>query len=191
MSVGVSVHWEDWPFDSAQGKPTIDVKLEEEMSRLREYVTLALGERAKAQLKVRQPLSLLKIKGNGKEIRKDLLVLLKDEVNVKEVAFEKNLKNDVELDTVLTPALKEEGYVREILRSIQEMRKEAGCKPGDSIQAWYDGSVGVQRLFTDYGDMIKKAAGIRVLARGKVTTDAGATKEIGVDGDTIIVSIKV
>ena len=55
--------------------------------------------------------------------------LIKEETNVKEINFGKVLK----LDTEITPELKEEGMVREIIRNIQEARKKAGLKPKDKI----------------------------------------------------------
>ncbi|MDO8473956.1 MAG: class I tRNA ligase family protein [bacterium] len=167
-----SVHWEDWPFDSpakgglAQDRPKQDKKLEAEMALVRDLVTKALAERAKAQLKVRQPLSILMIKGSGKEIRKDLLTLLKDEINVKVVVFDKNLKNEVELDTALTPQLKEEGQVREILRSIQGMRKEAGYKPQNKIVLWYSGDQELCALISKNAVILKKSVGAKTIKQG-------------------------
>jgi isoleucyl-tRNA synthetase len=37
------------------------------------------------------------------------------------------------LDTVLTHELLEEGWVREIVRAVQDLRKDAGCEPKDTI----------------------------------------------------------
>ncbi len=62
-------------------------------------------------------------------MEKELLELIKDEINVKKVTFGKTLK----LDTKITPELKEEGMTREVIRQIQEMRKKAGLKPEDKI----------------------------------------------------------
>ena len=183
LQVKGSVHWEDWP---KTGKE--DEKLEREMDLVRDLVTKALAERAKAQLKVRQPLSSLTIKGSGKEVRKDLLSLLKDEVNVKDVVFAKNLKSDVELDTVLTPELKEEGQVREILRGIQDQRKKEGCKPQDRVKVWYEGSVRIQSLIVKQGSLLKKAAGIETLVTGESPV-AGNVKEIDLDGEILKFSI--
>ena len=192
------MHWEDWPFDSprvksrgfAQGKPKQDKKLEAEMKLVRDFVTKALAERAKAGIKVRQPLASLAIKGNGREIRKDLLILLKDEVNVKEIVFDQKLKNEVELDTMLSPELREEGSVREILRSIQEMRKEAGYKPQDKIRVWYRGPMSVEALLSKHENFIKKAAGITTIVQGDAP-QADAAKEIDLDGENIKFSIKL
>jgi isoleucyl-tRNA synthetase len=39
----------------------------------------------------------------------------------------------VALDLVLTPELKEEGDVRDLIRTIQDLRKKAGLEPSDRI----------------------------------------------------------
>ena len=51
-----------------------------------------------------------------------------EEINVKQVAIG---NAGLALDTILTPELREEGQVREIIRSIQQYRKEQGMKPGE------------------------------------------------------------
>ncbi|MFH1780713.1 MAG: class I tRNA ligase family protein [Candidatus Nealsonbacteria bacterium] len=122
-----SVHLTDWPKADAK---LINKKLEKEMEKVRKIVALALAERAKSGIKVRQPLQKLEI---TEKISQELLNLIKDEINVKEVISGKTLK----LDTVITPALKEEGLLREIIRQIQEMRKKAGLKPQDKISIQY------------------------------------------------------
>lgn len=121
-----SVHLETWPvIESA------DNKLIEEMKEVRRTVSLALEERAKANMKVRQPLQSLRIKSPLLSNKKALLDLIADEVNVKEVIVEEKLSSDVALDIVLTEALKEEGTVRDLIRSIQELRKTSGLTVQD------------------------------------------------------------
>ena len=121
-----SVHLTDWP---KVNKKMIDQKLNQNMEKVREVVSLALAERAKAGIKVRQPLSELRITDYELRKEKELLELIKEEVNVKKITFGKSFK----LDTKITSELKEEGIIREIIRQIQEMRKKAGLKPKDKI----------------------------------------------------------
>jgi len=121
-----SVHLLDWP--QAQ-EEYLDEKLEEDMVEARKIVNLVLAERAKAGIKVRQPLGKLQITNYKLQKNRELLELIKEETNVKEINFGKVLK----LDTEITPELKEEGMVREIIRNIQEARKKAGLKPKDKI----------------------------------------------------------
>ena len=61
----------------------------------------------------------------------ELIKLIKDEVNVKEVIFDSSIEKEVELELTMTPELKEEGEVRELLRKIQDLRKEKGLVVGD------------------------------------------------------------
>lgn len=115
-----AVHLKDWP---KTNKKLIDVKLEEKMEKTREIVTLALAERAKIGIKVRQPLGELQITND--ELQKELLELIKEEINVKRIAFGKTLK----LDAKITDELKKEGEKREIIRNVKDLRKELGLSP--------------------------------------------------------------
>jgi isoleucyl-tRNA synthetase len=112
----------DWPRGN---KKLINKNLEKKMEKIREIAARALAERAKFKIKIRQPLKSLQIENGELKKEKNLLELLKEEVNVKEIIFGKEFK----LDTQITPELKEEGMIREIIRQIQEMRKKIGLKP--------------------------------------------------------------
>ena len=76
---------------------------------MREIVNLALAERIAVGIKVKQPLSSLKIRNLKSKIidEKELLDLVKDEINVKEIIFDGNIKKEVELDVNITEELKE------------------------------------------------------------------------------------
>jgi isoleucyl-tRNA synthetase len=68
------------------------------------------------------------------KIDEELLQLVKDELNVKEVVVSQGAAElKVELDTILTPELKAEGAVRELIRQVQELRKEKGCRLDEKI----------------------------------------------------------
>ena len=129
-----SVHLSDYPQIKKQ---YIDDGLEKEMQEARDIVNLVLRERSEKGIKVRQPLNCLKIK---KEIKKDILDLIKEEINVKEIIVDKSISNEVELDLEITEELKEEGMIRDIVRHIQQMRKEQGFIPKDRIIVHYQNS---------------------------------------------------
>ena len=135
-----SVHLEDWP---AMKNKFIKPELEVAMARVREIVALGLGLRKSANLKVRQPLTSLSIK---EKIDPNLERYIMAEVNVKQILFAPSQEEAVTLDTTITPALKIEGYAREISRAIQEMRKDAGYKVSDKvIVSWKSNSNDVKK----------------------------------------------
>ena len=61
--------------------------------------------------------------------------LIKDETNIREIKFDPTLEDEVRLDTNITPKLREEGILRDLVREIQAARKTAGLKPKDKVVA--------------------------------------------------------
>ena len=132
-----SIHLTDWP---KADKKLIDKKLLGQMAQIRQWTSQALAARAEAGIKVRQPLAKLKISARGGshayrqagvsggkneklKINEELLNILKDEVNVKEIVFDNKIKNEIELDIKITPELRQEGIYRELVRLIQDSAK--------------------------------------------------------------------
>ena len=121
-----SVHLEDWP----EAAKKIDEELLAEMEVVRDLIEKVLAIRKEAGLKVRQPLAEVQVK--GKEIKNELLDLAKDELNVKEVQFVKELttgdkwvvKDNIALNTEISDVLAAEGTVREIVRFVNQLRKK-------------------------------------------------------------------
>ena len=148
-----SIHLEGWP-----EADKIDQKLIDEMEKVRIIVTKTLELRQKAGVKVRQPLGELRVKSNELRDEEELVELIKDEVNVKEVVFDENLAEEVWLDTKLTEELLEEGRVRDIIRSIQEWRKEKNLKPGEIVS--YEVPEDQKDFFSKHAGEIKKATNI-------------------------------
>lgn len=124
-----SVHLEMWPEFKK-----VDEKVISEMQTLRDTVTRALEVRTKVGVKVRQPLASLTIKKTELENKNDLLEILKDELNVKNVLFDAAQEAEVSLDTNITEELQQEGNAREFIRSIQQLRKESGLQPSDEVK---------------------------------------------------------
>jgi len=143
-----SVHLEDWP---RVNKKLINKKLEEKMEQVRNICSLALQARAEKGIKVRQPLQQLTV--NKKQLTVELVNLIKDEINVKDVVFDPKLKEKIKLDTEISEELKEEGMVRDFVRSIQALRKEAGLTPQDKIKVYYSEN---KDVIEKYKNQIKK-----------------------------------
>jgi len=126
-----SVHLADYPKGERKHQ---NKKILTLMQEIRDLSAKALSLRQKENLKVRQPLKELRIKNNELRGQSELLEILKEEINVKEIVFDKDLASDIELDTTLTQELKEEGIIRELIRQIQEERKNQGLVPQDKIK---------------------------------------------------------
>ena len=132
-----SVHLEDWPTQELETEKE-ELRVIGDMDEVRKIVSLALDARLKAGIKVRQPLQKLKIKNSKLKIKdsKNLLDLIKGEVNVKDVIFAADIKEEVELDTKITEELREEGMVREVIRAVQDLRKKSGLTAGQKEKLW-------------------------------------------------------
>lgn len=121
-----SVHLTDFPVAK---KEYINEKLEVLMEEVRTASSMGLAKRTELGLKLRQPLASLTLKHTILKGKKELLEILKDEVNVKEVYFDAKQIDDITFDTCITPELKEEGTLREFARMIQTLRQDANYEP--------------------------------------------------------------
>jgi isoleucyl-tRNA synthetase len=118
-----SVHLDDWP-----RKEEYDQSVLDDFKRVRKIVSIGLEKRAEVGIRVRQPLASLILKKTDELFikNKELIEHIKSEVNVKEVVFDLNVKQEVCLDTELTPELIREGEIRDLIRTLQSCRKKMG-----------------------------------------------------------------
>jgi isoleucyl-tRNA synthetase len=183
---GESIHLEDYPVPN---KKLIDEKLEGGMKMAREIASLGLKERARLGIKVRQPLTELIVGSLAAGLSKDLLALAGEEVNVNNVRHDASLGDGVKLDEVITPELREEGLIREIIHSVQMMRKNMGLRPEDEIQVFYSGSEALADIIKKNKESIGKEAKIKELAP-KANWQFDLEKEVEIDGQKIVLAIK-
>ena len=149
-----SVHLEDWP--TVKKSSSNDKKIIKDMAETRRIASLALEARSRVDIKVRQSLNELKIR--SKELGEEFLSLIARELNVKRVTIEDNLATEVERATRTTPELEEEGKLRDVIRMIQDFRKEKDLSPKDKIK--YEVPDNLKELFAKYAEDIKKATNI-------------------------------
>jgi isoleucyl-tRNA synthetase len=122
LTGGESVHLLDWPIAGRVNQLVID-----EMAELRGYVNEGLSLRAQGKMKVRQPLAAITVPRLGEFV--DYGEILREELNVKNVV----LGDTLTLDMGLTPELKREGLMREVIRHVQSARKAAELNVDDRI----------------------------------------------------------
>ncbi len=106
------------------------------MEETREVASLALKERDREAIPVRQALSSLATSSGIVVKEKEFKQIIMDEINVKGVTLIKGESKGqivVKLDTVLTDELIVEGFAREITRRVQAERKNRGLEKKDSI----------------------------------------------------------
>lgn len=227
-----SVHLSYYP---EVNESLIDENVENRMDLVKNLVKLGRASRETTKIKVRQPVSKILIDGKYEELISDLTPLIMEELNVKEVVFEKDLNsfmnftmkpnfktcgpklganvkafanellnvnalevisavknggvykmnvngNEVEvdeemldiriaakegydvemdnnlfviLDTNLTEELINEGYAREFISKVQQMRKNNGYEMMDNIKIFYNGVEEIQNAVNSFDEYIK------------------------------------
>ena len=101
-----SVHLADYP---EADKTKYQDKIEEKMDLVRDLISLGRNAREEAKIKVRQPISEVIIDSKNKRVIGDLVDLIKEELNVKEVVFEDNLATYIKF--IVKPNFKEVGKI--------------------------------------------------------------------------------
>jgi isoleucyl-tRNA synthetase len=146
-----SVHLESFP---ELDDKLIDRKVLDYMAITRKIVELGLASRAEEKIKVRQPLARITV--TGSKLDEMYLELIKDELNVKAVEFSSGKELKVKLDTALTPELQEEGLLRELVRTINGMRKKAKLTINDKIELEYSSDdKKINQAFEKYSHELK------------------------------------
>jgi len=172
-----SVHMCSWPEREERSGESLSLMLE-----TRSAVTSLLTLRAKANIKVRQPLASAVIKNEKLSGKEDFLSIIADEVNVKKVTVDTKQSEEVSLDTNITEELKNEGLVRDMIRGIQEERKNLGLSPKDTINVIVSVTEKGKGIVLRYQDEISSVCGI-----GKIETEI---KEIDTDIGIVVVEKK-
>ena len=106
-----------------------------------------------------------------------------EELNVKEVKF----GEEVSLDFEITPELKQEGLMREVVRVVQSARKSAGLNVDDRIKLNLSSeSAELKEVINKFKDEIAT----EVLAEEWSDTKLKYTEEVKVEGSDLSLSLE-
>ncbi len=169
-----SVHLADWPEAGDADKAVLEA-----MALARSVVEQGLQWRDVANIKIRQPLAGIELVSDKfAALNPDLIEIIKEELNIKSV----NQGAEDGLDTMVTDELRIEGLARELVRSIQIMRKDQGFEVQDRITiAWQSASEDVQAAFGQWGEYIST----ETLANELIDGVNGEVAETQVNGNVV------
>jgi isoleucyl-tRNA synthetase len=179
LSNGQSVHLSDFPEPS----PYQDAQVEADMARARQAVEGGLAARDAARIKVRQPLASIDLPGDP--LPEDIAQIVREELNVKELAFG---APEVKLNTEITEELRLEGLAREVVRAIQDRRKKVGLNVEDRIHTRYDADGMLARAIQRHGDYIKNETLSLTLEQGRADDFDG--DQLMLEGEQIWIGLK-
>jgi len=165
-----SIHLSDFPVpDPAK----IDKELSAATQMAIKVSSSGRSVRSGAGIKVRQPLADIVVAVKSKTEREGLEHLkpqVLEELNVKELSFVEKAEElnkpgytcvtegDVLLAicTEISPQLAGEGFAREIVHRVQNMRKSAGFEIADHIRTYFESDDFISRVMSDFSDYIKQ-----------------------------------
>jgi len=126
-----SVHLVDYP---SPDKSLLDESLIKNMAVVREIAEKGHALRKEAAIKLRQPLAKL-VYQVKERLNEDFEQILAEELNVKAIEYTKSSSElKVDLDTNITPQLAKEGQARDLIRQIQQLRKELNFTLADKTK---------------------------------------------------------
>ena len=96
----------------------------------------------------------------------------------------------IALETTLSEALIEEGFVREIISKLQTMRKENGFEVTDRISVFAAGNDKLTDIMSRNEDFIKRIVLGDSISYGTTDVDGGFAKEWNINGEDITLAIK-
>ncbi|MCK5586575.1 class I tRNA ligase family protein, partial [Candidatus Bipolaricaulota bacterium] len=196
-----SVHLTDYPVANLD---EIDETLNRYMELVMTLASLGRAARAKAGIKVRQPLAEAIIRVSGEEEERAISALgehIKEEINVKGLRFVQTLSDDepgvsiasdernaVGIVTELTDELAAEGFARELVRRLQMMRRAAGFEISDHISVCFEGDIQFQDLLGGYADYIRQET-LSVELKNAACPEGAHVEKLRLDGKDMVVGI--
>lgn len=163
---------------------TVGPKYGKYLKQIQKELSELDGNAAMAQLRENGVIRLDSISENVVLSEEDLLITM---TQMEGYVTEGDNTVTVVLDVNLTPALIEEGFVRELISKLQTMRKEAGFEVMDKIAVSYTAEAKVTGIFDKYGENICAEVLAEKLAGGHLS---GYSKEWNINGEKVTLSVE-
>ena len=202
MTGGESVHLLDWPTAGH-----INDLLLSDMAAARQLITDGLSQRARAGIKVRQPLVSATISGPRADRLNAYQEILVEELNLKSIIFEatsdqgkagtvrstdQHNEYEITVNLDIDQALKQEGLMREIVRNVQQARKAAGLEVDDRIElGLVSDDAGVQAVLADSQLVQIIAEETLAISAVALPVDGSHTADVKVEGADLTISFRV
>lgn len=181
----VSVHLADYPvYDASK----VNLSIEERMDQVRSLISLGRNAREDAKIKVRQPLNDVLIDGKNQAIIDDLLPLIKEELNVKNVTY----TNDVSsyMDFILKPNFKVCGAMfgknikdyQELLNNLPESTKLALNNGEEVTTKFLDKDLVITKEMVDIRINAKPGFDVAMDASSFIILDTNLTDDLILEG---------
>ncbi len=174
-----SVHLETWNELGELSEVEINVLLQ--MSLVRKIVELGLAARDEAGVKIRQMLGSITVMAKEAALTEEYLDLIKDELNIQQVIWEKGETDypSIGLNTTITPELKKEGIKRELVRLINNLRKDLDLTLSDVASVSVVGADElISEVLKEKNEEIKKDT---LSASVEIVTEQLEGKEVKID----------
>ena len=195
----LSIHMEDWV---TTDESLFDDKLERSMFLIQNIIEVVAAERAKMGSKLRWPLKQIFIKGDD-DVNKSIAVfedVLAQQGNIKKIMYAR-LDSDVKglegvafdggmiyIDFAVTSEIEAEGYARELIRRIQQMRKDMKL----NVEQYINCDVGAEPYLVNLFKSWESHIAAEVRAKKLVFTDSPGGDEVktwDVTGKDIVIGI--
>ena len=177
-----SVHLTDWPAVQLEWD---DDELRRQMAAVRRMVANGLAARNAAGIKVRQPLRAVTIA--EKPLRPELESILLEELNIKTARYQGE-GGGLTLETEITEELRLEGLGRDIVRTIQELRKRCGFAVEDRIRLYFEGD-GMLAQALERGRDYIAAETLAVAVERGAPPEGACSDSLTLDGQNLRLSV--
>ncbi|MBP5266082.1 MAG: isoleucine--tRNA ligase, partial [Lachnospiraceae bacterium] len=163
---------------------TVGPKYGKFLKGIQEGLAALDGNKAYAQLQADGFITLPEVDASIKLAEEDLLITMTQQEGY---VTDGDNSVTVVLDMNLTPELIEEGFVREIISKIQNMRKEAGFEVMDHIEVGYEADEKVSGVFAAHSEEIASVVLADSITAG---VNDGFKKDLNINGESVSLSVR-